>query len=360
MITTPHISVVIPTYNRRAQLQNTLACLERQTYPAEAYEIIVVDDGSQDGTAEDLALLAAQGRLRYLCQANQGPGAARNAGVQLAHGAILAFTDTDCLPATDWLQQLATSYQGEAGAARVAVGGRVVDVVEGRWLQDFAAVHMAHLANHAEHPRYLDTANASFRRSIFLALGGFNTSFARDGGEDVDFSLRLVARGYQLERNPDALVHHVGRSSLHELMIQAWVRGCCDAALLLHYPQLRSGLSKQGFRNFVRMIILKISTRVGNIQGKTGLFLRIITTTLFTLLYSIPLIEYITKKIIPRQYKSYQDLNIGTSRLIIYMLLSSIFHLIRLAGEITAQARMACNEQDYAALLRRYSGEQKC
>lgn len=90
----PTVSVIIPTYNRKESLLHTLDSLSRQTYPAERFEVIVVDDGGSDGT-DQIVQTAYPFRLRYLCQENQGSAAARNYGAVQSRGDILAFIDDD-------------------------------------------------------------------------------------------------------------------------------------------------------------------------------------------------------------------------------------------------------------------------
>src|SRR5512141_435065 len=82
----PYFSVVVPTYNRLGRLRHVIAAFERQAYPSDAYEVIVISDGSTDGTDAYLETLSSKMRLRWLTQANQGPAAARNAGVRTAAG----------------------------------------------------------------------------------------------------------------------------------------------------------------------------------------------------------------------------------------------------------------------------------
>jgi O-antigen biosynthesis protein len=107
------VSVIIPTYNRSDTLQKCLAAVQTQTYSD--YEIIVVDDGSTDGTANMIA--AEFPNVHYLYQANRGPAAARNQGIAAATGDIIAFTDDDCLPPSDWLARLAEGYSRYPDAA---------------------------------------------------------------------------------------------------------------------------------------------------------------------------------------------------------------------------------------------------
>ena len=99
---TAFVSVVVPTFNRPAALASCLDALARQDYPADRYEMIVVDDGSAPTEAAAIAETATRHRVRLVRQENRGPAAARNAGVREAHGAYIAFTDDDCMPAPGW------------------------------------------------------------------------------------------------------------------------------------------------------------------------------------------------------------------------------------------------------------------
>src|SRR5689334_2868499 len=96
-------SVIVPTYNRVALLAKTLESLFRQEYPD--VEIIVVNDGSSDGTDAYLTDLASQGRIVYAKHLNSGPSVARHLGMTKAKGDLIAFTDDDCVAPPDWLSR---------------------------------------------------------------------------------------------------------------------------------------------------------------------------------------------------------------------------------------------------------------
>src|SRR5271170_7752963 len=103
-------SIVVPTYNRPRQLAACLAALARLDYPRDRFHVVVVDDGS--ASPMDTVIAAFRDRLDIEChrQANSGPGPARNRGARSAKGRILAFTDDDCAPHSDWLKTLAARY----------------------------------------------------------------------------------------------------------------------------------------------------------------------------------------------------------------------------------------------------------
>jgi glycosyltransferase involved in cell wall biosynthesis len=117
----PHLSVVVPTYNRLGRLRHVIAALEQQAYPSDAYEVIIVSDGSTDGTHAYLEALRSKMRVRWFPQANRGPAAARNAGIQKADGEFIVFIDDDVVPDHQLLAEHARSHH-EAGKDVVVLG----------------------------------------------------------------------------------------------------------------------------------------------------------------------------------------------------------------------------------------------
>src|SRR5579859_3268611 len=101
----PFISVVIPTYNRRDSLLRTLAALERQAYPFDRFEVIVVSDGATDGTGDAVRALSTSYRLRCLEQVNSGPSVARNHGARAACGEVVVYLDDDVEPLPRFLER---------------------------------------------------------------------------------------------------------------------------------------------------------------------------------------------------------------------------------------------------------------
>ncbi len=106
-------SAVVPTFNRKATLRQTLSAPVAQDYAG--YEIIIVDDDSNDGAADMIAQEFPQ--VHYIRQANRGPAAARNRGIQKATGELIAFTDDDCVPPPAWLSRLADGFKRHPHAA---------------------------------------------------------------------------------------------------------------------------------------------------------------------------------------------------------------------------------------------------
>ena len=119
---TPELSVVIPTYNRKETITRVLDALGRQTLPREAFEVLVVDDGSRDGTTDVLKSSPVSFDLAVMTQENTGPAGARNRGVRASRGEIVVFLGDDTVPEPEFLDVHLRSHR-EAGARKIAVLG---------------------------------------------------------------------------------------------------------------------------------------------------------------------------------------------------------------------------------------------
>ncbi len=206
--TQPRVSVIIPTFNRARQLTRVLDALDRQTVSSTTFEVIVVDDGSTDNTPEVLTS-ARPFTLRALRQRNQGPAAARNAGIAEARAEIILFIDDDVIPAANLLE-LHLRAQAEPGAVVI---GRMVPPTERqpfwaewemRMLDRQYAQMVAGLFEPT--PRQFYTANASVHRSDIKRAGLFDARYRR--AEDVELAYRLEELGLRFIFESDACVLH--------------------------------------------------------------------------------------------------------------------------------------------------------
>jgi len=205
-------SVVIPTYNRRDTLLAVLRALERQDTPELLREVVVVDDGSSDGTAEAVADLDTPLAVNLLTGRRGGPAAARNAGVEAAEGAYVLLLCDDVEATPGLLAAHDARRQDEA--APNAVVGRV-DWPPAKTVSHFEEFVIAnyHFGFEAfdgldELPFYaFITANLSIDRELLLDLGGFDEGFSY-GWEDTDLGLRAAEADVRLLYAPDALAYH--------------------------------------------------------------------------------------------------------------------------------------------------------
>jgi glycosyltransferase involved in cell wall biosynthesis len=201
----PDYSVIVPVWNAEQTLPLCLASLERQTLARNRYEIIVVDDGSTDQTAEAVRQFPA---VRYVFQENQGPAAARNRGAALAEGSLIFFTDADCVPDPNWLEDITAPFARPEVAA-VKGGYRTEQQsIMARFTQLEFEERFRMLAQR-DSIDMIATYSAGFRKEIFTKLGGFDIRFPEANNEDTEFSYRMSEQGHTMIFVPKASVRHL-------------------------------------------------------------------------------------------------------------------------------------------------------
>jgi GT2 family glycosyltransferase len=210
------LSIVIPTFNRKARLHRVLASLARQTVAPGTFEVVVIDDGSSDGSSESLEAHSYPYTLRPFRQQNGGPARARNHGVEQATGELILFLDDDVEASPGLVAQHLQSHDAES--VPLVVMGTLSSLPH--YAQPWVAWEQAKVEAqydamqrgvYAPSYRQFWTGNASLGRSHIVALGGFNTDFPR--GEDVELGIRLHLRGLAFRFNPQAIgLHHAERS----------------------------------------------------------------------------------------------------------------------------------------------------
>lgn len=179
------VSVVIPTYNRKDSLMETLESLFDQTYPKEDYEIIICDDGSNDGTGEMIKRMMKESPclLRYFKQNNKGPASARNLGIYNAKGEIIGFTDDDCVASPTWIE-LAVPYFEDS-----KVGGVAGITLPGSYKKSIFSTRHTQELRDRESCRACATCNVFYRRSVLVEIGGFDPDFRFF--QDSELALRI-------------------------------------------------------------------------------------------------------------------------------------------------------------------------
>lgn len=207
---TPEISVVVCTYNRAALLEKALRSLFAQKVDPHSYEIVVIDNNSADETPQVVESLKAESPvpLRYFREARQGNAYARNAGVDHAAGAIIAYMDDDVIADENWIAVMKSAFARDPGLS--FVGGKVLPIWEGDPPSWLTGAHWAPLAllDYGPEPRNIAgktpigllTANIGIRRELFADVGGFLVSLQRVKGsigsmEDHEFLMRMCRSG---------------------------------------------------------------------------------------------------------------------------------------------------------------------
>lgn len=202
-------SIIVPTFNGASRIGNCLDSLQRQVAGRDV-EILVIDDGSTDNTAE---VAGRYGGVRVISQANAGPAAARNRGAMESRGAIILFTDDDCVPLPDWLSAMLEPFgDAEVVGAKGVYRTRQTAIVA-RFVQIEYEDRYRRMARHSSID-FVDTYSAGFRRDRFLEIGGYDTSFPVACAEDIELSYRMSARGWAMKFVPAAVVYHTHPDTL--------------------------------------------------------------------------------------------------------------------------------------------------
>lgn len=211
----------MPTFRRPGALLLTLEALRALTHPPDRYEVIVVDDGSGDGTQSLLAGLASQWpQLRYAVQENSGVATARNHGARLARGRLVIFVDDDIIVPADMIERHLAAHARFGEKAFVAAArwdftpsarDRLRATPFGRFrlrLQDDFVTHVAGTEPVPTTSGKISANNMSLPLDGFLALGGFDGSMPHAGAEDIEFGLRAAAAGYVIVHHPGVRLGH--------------------------------------------------------------------------------------------------------------------------------------------------------
>lgn len=225
----PKVSVIVCACNGAATLRWCLEGFDRLDYPD--FEVIVVDDGSSDGTAA----IAAECGYPAISTPNRGLSSARNTGLEAASGEIVAYIDCDASPDRDWLRYLAASFRATDHAG---IGGPNLPPPDG-WIANCVAnapggpVHVLLSDREAEH---IPGCNMAFRRQRLLEIDGFDHRF-RAAGDDVDICWRLQEQGETLGFSAGAVVWHRARDSVRAYWRQQIGYGKAEALLERKWPE---------------------------------------------------------------------------------------------------------------------------
>ncbi|HSB86363.1 MAG TPA: glycosyltransferase [Ilumatobacteraceae bacterium] len=236
---TPAISVVVPTFNRLARLKLVLDALSRQTVDGTRFEVIVVSDGSTDGTDEYL-----DGEtplpIVHVRQDNAGPGAARNRGIQLARSRLVLFIDDDVV-ATPQLVERHLANHGESDSTVVI--GPMLNAPEFAyspwvaWEQAmlYKQYRAMRIGEYEATFRQFYTGNASVPAELVQRAGGFDTSFRR--AEDIELSYRLDQLGARFVFDESAAGHHLAERSFDSWIAAAEAYGKNDVKFARDHDQ---------------------------------------------------------------------------------------------------------------------------
>jgi len=250
---TPTLSIVICTANRADALAKALASIAGARMPADAVEVLVVDNASNDHTRAvvEAAQATMPASLRYLHEPKRGLGHARNCGLQAARGEIIAHTDDDCLVAEDWIERILAHFDAAPE----------IDFLSGRAdLHDPDDLPVSIMTSdtpvamgpHDVPYHVVIGCNMAFRRRVTARIGGWDPRFGAGAllraGEEMDFAYRACRAGFLVVYRPDVAVrHHHGRRKPGEVLTLRQGYAFAGGALLMKHMMAGDGLAARYF-----------------------------------------------------------------------------------------------------------------
>lgn len=226
------VSVVVPTYKRRESLARCLDALAAQNFPPEQFEIVAADNAGEWETRELVQNFAARNKveINYVwAAAARGAAHARNAGWQAARGAIIAFTDDDCVPDANWLAEAIKIFQSD----------REISATTGRTIVPLPENPTDYELNESglERAEFI-TANCFCRKNVLEETGGFDERFTGAWREDSDLHFRLLENRFKIARVNSAGVVHPLRPAGFGVSLAQQRKSMFDALLYKKHPSL--------------------------------------------------------------------------------------------------------------------------
>jgi glycosyltransferase involved in cell wall biosynthesis len=287
----PAISVIVPVHNGEATIGRCLGSVLDQTVTW--FEVVVVDNGSTDATKDIISSFSEKDpRVRYHFEGRRGRGRARASGIERSKGAILAWTDADCVVPRDWLERLtAPIAEGE----EVVVQGNEDLMTSGYWSCQAQLAGQRHMDHQVTDPPYidhLDTKNLAIRKDVLVEVGGFDGRLK--ALEDFELKVRLRRSGIRIFYLRDLKVRHHHRERLTDLFRSRFEQGRWAAVIfsmhrdffdsekgrdntiksmypldVLMFPaHLVLFLLRSGPREFVFEAVTGYIWRLGNLRGR--------------------------------------------------------------------------------------------
>lgn len=230
-------SIIIPVYNRPDEIADLLQSLVSQTYVH--FEVVVVEDGSSICCKNIVDMYADCLTVRYYYIDNSGPGGARNYGVQQSAGEYLIILDSDCILPATYVEQVHESFRyygadAFGGADRAHPSFSNIQKAVSYAMTSFLTTGGIRGSRKKLDTFYPRSFNMGMRREVYLTLGGFASMRY---GEDIDFSIRIINRGYKCCYFPAAWVYHKRRTSFRQFFCQVRHSGRARIELFLKYPK---------------------------------------------------------------------------------------------------------------------------
>jgi glycosyltransferase involved in cell wall biosynthesis len=243
-VKTLRVSIVIPVYNGGKTIGETLRACLKQDFPR-TYEVIVVDDGSNDNSAEIIKSFP----VRYIWQENSGPAKARNNGWRAASGDIICFTDSDCIPRNDWIRMLIKGF--DDGLVGAVAGGYDIANNRNRLANLIQREINYRHSKFRNYIRAFGSYNVAIRRNVLEKVGGFNESYRAASGEDNDLSYKIIQNGYKIMYQKEAKVAHFHTSKIHKYLKEQYRHGYWRMKLYMDFTEMMRGDDYTGLKDII-------------------------------------------------------------------------------------------------------------
>jgi GT2 family glycosyltransferase len=214
MLSYPFISIIIPTYRHWDQLKLCLDALSKQSYPVDAFEVVIINnDGESYDVPESLSLAK---NMIIIHEPTAGSYAARNAGLDILKGDIVGFTDSDCIPDTDWILNAVKFFESEPNAERVAGKVNLFRLDSGSRIVSYYETITAFNQKYNVKKGLGVTANLFVKSEIFRKVGSFNDKLFSGG--DMEWNDRASKQGVAISYVENVQVSHPARATYGELV----------------------------------------------------------------------------------------------------------------------------------------------
>jgi len=263
------LSVIIPALNSASTISFTLKSIFSNDFPRESFEVIVVDNGSSDGTVE----IAKRYPVKIFHCSKRGIGPPRNLGARMAKGEILCFTDSDCVVERNWLRKIFKFFDEKPEAD--GVGGpvfpypcyqnRIQRLTGELFVEDQGYPKEVTKVQFGSTHGIIFGSNSAYKKEALLSVRGY----LEPGGSNLELAWRLVSKGYNLFFNPDIQVYHIFPTSLKSIIKQQFrwgeqstqmkrIHGICkeekEVVYILYFP-FRRFICLFSFKNLERKLL---------------------------------------------------------------------------------------------------------
>lgn len=226
------ISVIVPCYNAEKIIGRCIESLERQDFPRNQFEIILVDDESKDNTVETARKYKG---VKVFANKHAGPAKQRNFGAKQAKGDIILFTDSDCVVDKEVLKKVDKAFKENDIAG---VGGVYKTLNDDKMIARYVGYEIGY--RHARSPKetnFLGTYCCAYDRKIFLEHGGFDEKFHTASGEDPELSFRIADSGHKIVLDKTMFVHHPHVDNLRGFLRQQFWRAYWRVLMYRKHPK---------------------------------------------------------------------------------------------------------------------------